>query len=133
MRQESGNRPNGAAAVIHAVYGPRGIRNDHYEGNSLWWRGRRRHFERQCSRGILVDSSLKTELPGVLMGVYFGANARQGRQHILESQTGRIAVPYKPTRILPVMEARATVLYAPHVIYKDFQISKQNIRNLIEE
>ena len=46
---------------------------------------RRRNFVRQCSRVILADSPLKTELPGVLNGVNFDAHARQERLEILES------------------------------------------------
>ena len=44
-----------------------------------------RNFVRQCSRANLADSPLKTELPGVLKGVNFGAHARQERLEILES------------------------------------------------
>jgi len=36
---------------------------------------RRRNFVRQCTRVNLADSPLKTELPGVLKGVIFGAHA----------------------------------------------------------
>ena len=32
MTKETGKRPAGAAAALHAVYGPRDIRVDHYEG-----------------------------------------------------------------------------------------------------
>jgi len=42
----------------------------------------RRNFVRQCSRVILADSPLKTELTGVLKGLNFGAHARQDRLEI---------------------------------------------------
>jgi len=37
---------------------------------------RRRNFVRQCSRVVLADSPLKTELPGVLKGLIFRAPTR---------------------------------------------------------
>jgi len=85
MTQETGQRPNGAAAAILAVSAPRIDARAHLTGGYLRRFCRRRNFVRQCSRVILADSSLKTELSGVLKGVDFGVNARQDCLEILES------------------------------------------------
>jgi len=85
MTQETGQRPNGAAAAILAVPTPRVDARAHLTGGYLRRICRRRNFVRQCSRVILADSSLKTELSGVLKCVDFGAHARQDRLGILES------------------------------------------------
>ena len=85
MTQETGQRPNGAAAAILAVSAPRIDARARLTGGYLRRFCRRRNFVRQCSRVILVDSSLKTELSGVSKGVDFGVNARQDRLEILES------------------------------------------------
>jgi hypothetical protein len=77
--------PRGAATAILAVSSPRIDARAHIMGGYLRRFCRRRNFARQCSRVILADSSLKTELPGVLKGVNFGAHARQERLEILES------------------------------------------------
>ena len=48
-------------------------------------RGRCRNVVPHCSRLVPANSPLKTELPGVLRGLDFGAHARQDRIEILES------------------------------------------------
>jgi len=85
MTQETGQRPNGAAAAILAVSAPRIDARAHLTGGYLRRFCRRRNFVCQCSRVILAESSLKAELSGVLKCVDFGANARQDRLEILES------------------------------------------------
>jgi len=85
MTQETGQRPNGAATAILAVSLPRIDARAHLTGVYLRRFRRRRNFVRQCSRVILADSSLKTELSGVLKGVDFGVNARRDRLETLES------------------------------------------------
>ena len=85
MTQETGQRPNGAAATILAVSLPRIDARAHLKGGYLRRFCRRRNFVRHHSRVNLADSSLKTELSGVLKGVNFGAHARQDRVEILES------------------------------------------------
>jgi len=66
--------PRGAAATILAVSLPRIDARAHLEGGYLRRFERRRNFVRHCSRVILADSSLKTQLSGVLKGVNFGAS-----------------------------------------------------------
>ena len=85
MTQETGQRPNGAAAAILAVSAPRIDARAHLTGGYLRQFCRWRNFVRQCSRVMLADSSLKTELSGVLKGVDLGAHARQVRLKILET------------------------------------------------
>jgi len=85
MTQETGQRPNGAAATMLAVSAPHIDARAHLTGGFLRRFCRRRNFVRQCSRVILADSSLKTELSGVLKGVDFGVNARQDRLETVES------------------------------------------------
>jgi len=79
MTQETGQRPNGAAAAILAVSAPRIDARAHLAGVYLRRFCRRRIFVRQCSRVILADSSLNTELstPGrfrlrVVSTAFFG-------------------------------------------------------------
>jgi len=85
MTQGTGQRPNGAAAAILAVSAPLIDARAFSTGGYLRRFCRWRNFVRQCSRVILADSSLITELSGVLKGVDFGAHARQDRLGILES------------------------------------------------
>ena len=85
MTQETGKRPNGAAAAILAVRPPRSPRCDYYEEIPRLGAAAAATSVRQCSRVNLADSPLKTELPGVLKGLIFGAHARQDRVEILES------------------------------------------------
>ena len=85
MTQETGQRPNGAAAAILAVSAPRIDARTHLTGGYRRRFCRRRNFLHHCSRVILADSSLKTELSGVLKCVDFGVNARQDRLEILQS------------------------------------------------
>jgi hypothetical protein len=75
MTQETGQCPNGAAAATLAVSAPRIDARAHLTGGYLRRFCRWRKLVRQLSRVILADSSLKTELPGVLKGVNFGAHA----------------------------------------------------------
>jgi hypothetical protein len=63
-----GQRLNGAAAAIHAISAQRIDARARSKGGYLRRFCRRRNFVRQCSRVILADSSLKTELSGVLKG-----------------------------------------------------------------
>jgi len=72
MTQETGQRRNGVAAAILAVSPPRIDARAHVK--DLRWFCCRRNFVRQCSRVILADSPLKTEPPGVLKGLNFGAS-----------------------------------------------------------
>jgi hypothetical protein len=72
--QETGQRHNGAAAVILAVSLPRIDTRAHLKGGYLRRCCRRRIFVRQCSRVNLADYPLKTELPGVLKGLNCGAS-----------------------------------------------------------
>jgi hypothetical protein len=65
--------PRGAPAAILAT--PRIDARAYANGGCPRRFCRRRSFERQCSRVILADSPLKTELPGVLKGLNFGASA----------------------------------------------------------
>ena len=58
MTQETGKRPNGAAAAILAVSPPRIDARAHVK--DLRWFCCRRNFVRQCSRIILAKSPLKT-------------------------------------------------------------------------
>jgi len=74
MTQETGQRPNGAAAAILAFSPPRIDARTHLKGGYLRRFCRRCNFVRHCWRVILADSSLKTELSGVLKGVDFGAS-----------------------------------------------------------
>jgi hypothetical protein len=97
MTQETGQRPNGAAAAILAVSPPRIDARAHLKEVNLRRVCRRRNFVRQCSRVNLADSPLKAELPGVFKGLNFGAHARQDRLEILESSTVKFAVSYTPT------------------------------------
>jgi hypothetical protein len=57
-----------------AVSPPRIDARAYLKGGCLRRFCRRRNFVRQCSRVILADSPLKTELPGVLKGLNFGAS-----------------------------------------------------------
>jgi hypothetical protein len=84
--------PRGAATAILAVPPPRIDASVHLEGGYLRRFCRQGNFVRQCSRVILAESSLKTELPGVLKGVNFGAHARQDPLEMLESWTVKLAV-----------------------------------------
>jgi len=63
MTQETGQRPNGAAAAIPEVSRPRIDARAHLMGGYLRRFYRRRNFVRQCSRVNVADSPLKTELP----------------------------------------------------------------------
>ena len=85
MTEGTGQRPNGAATAILAVSAPCIDARAHLTGGYLRGFCRRRNFVRQCSFVILADSSLKTELSGVLEGANFGAHARQDRLDVLES------------------------------------------------
>jgi len=67
--------PRGAATAILAVSPPWIDARAHLTGGYLRRFCRWRNFVRQCSRVIVADSSLKTELSGVLKGVDFGAHA----------------------------------------------------------
>ena len=75
MTQETCQRPNGAAAAILAVSPPCIDARAHLTVGYLRRFCRRRNFVSQCSRVILAGSPLKTELPGVLKGLFFGAHA----------------------------------------------------------
>jgi hypothetical protein len=66
--------PRGAPAATLAVSPPRIDARACLKGGYLRRFCRRRNFVRQCSRVILADSPLKTELPGVLKGLNFGAS-----------------------------------------------------------
>jgi len=66
--------PRGAAAAILAVSLPCIDARAHLKGGYLRRFYRRRNFVRHCSRVILADSSLNTELSGVLKGVNFDAS-----------------------------------------------------------
>jgi hypothetical protein len=59
--------PQGAPAAILAVSPSRIDARANLKGGCLRRFCRRRNFERHCSRVIVADSPLKTELPGVYM------------------------------------------------------------------
>jgi len=65
--------PRGAPAAILAFSSPRIDARAYLEGVCPRRFGGRRNFVRECSRVILADSPLKTELPGVFKGPKFGA------------------------------------------------------------
>jgi hypothetical protein len=79
--------PRGAPAAILAVSFPHIDARADLRGGCLQRFCRRRNFVRHRSRVIVSDSPLKTELPGVLKGVTFGAS--RGK-----------AVLYTPTGLL---------------------------------
>jgi hypothetical protein len=92
--------PRGAATAILAVSTPRIDAHAHLKEGYLRRFCRRRNFVRQGSRVVLADSPLKTELPGGLKGLNFGAHARQDRLEILQSQTDKFAASYTPTGLM---------------------------------
>jgi hypothetical protein len=69
--------PPGAASAILGFSLPRIDARAHLNGGYLWPFCRRRNFVRQCSRVNLAESPLKTELPGVFKGLFFGASLRK--------------------------------------------------------
>jgi hypothetical protein len=73
MTQETGKRPNGAAAAILVISSPHIDARAYLRGGHLWRFCRGRNFVRHCAR-VIVDSPLKTELSGVYKGVNFGAS-----------------------------------------------------------
>ena len=75
MTQVTGQCPNCAAAANLVVSPPRIDARANLMEGYLRRFCRRRNLVRQCLRVILADSPLKTELPGVLKGLNFGAHA----------------------------------------------------------
>jgi len=82
MTQETGKRPNGAAAAILAVRPPRSPRRDYYEGIPRLGAAAAATSYANV-RASFSQIRHSTELPGVLQGVNFGAHARQDRLEIL--------------------------------------------------
>jgi hypothetical protein len=71
------HRPEARRRRRFAVAPPRIDARAKSRGDCLRWFCRRRNFVRQCSlvwRVVLLDPPLKTELPGVLKGLKFGAS-----------------------------------------------------------
>jgi len=66
--------PRGAPAATLAVSSPHIDARAYLKRGCLWRFCHRGNFVSQCSRVIVAESPLKTELPGVLKGVNLGAS-----------------------------------------------------------
>jgi hypothetical protein len=82
MTEETGKRPDGAAAARRAVYGPRDIRVDHYEGIP------RLGVAAADTSYATVRASfspLKTDIPCVSKGMFCGASCGKARRQIIHA------------------------------------------------
>ena len=115
MTQETGQRPNGAAEAILEVPPPHIDARAHFHGVYMRRFCLRRNFVRQCSSVNVADSPLRTELPGVLKDLNFGAQAGRPvsiyiRQQVYSVLKGSVAHELRNRCILQT----CTIVYGLH-------------------
>jgi hypothetical protein len=93
LTQETGKRPNGAAAAILAVSPPLRIHIDHYEGIPRLGVAAADTSYVIVRASFSADSPLKTELPGVSKGIDFGAPRGEFTLQICSK-----SLSYKPSK-----------------------------------
>ena len=98
--------PRGVAAATLAVSPPRIDAPANLKGGCLRRSCRRRNFVRHCPRVIVANSPLKTEIPGVLKGVNFGASRRKAVLIYRAEQSKNRPIPLYQSTISLVYNSR---------------------------